>query len=356
MARTKTSTRQRRRTRGEGTLYEKTRIWKTADGKTRSKKYWVAAISEGYVTENGRSQRRRRFFYGGSAAEARVKRDHYLTKVGKRTPREQIDSTTVEQYAERFMGHVKNHTRATTAHSYDHTLRLHILPRIGAMKLSDLTPDVVKAMYSALRSDVSPSMVARCHAVLRVMLNLAVEEHFIEMSPLHTIRRAAPRYKRPRIEPPGEEGAKKVLNAAKGHRLEALIVLAMTAGLRQGELFALRWSDIDLRRRTLFVQRSAQEVAGEITFEQPKTDSSRRRITLSRFAVESLKRRRTIASREGHDSELAFCSTAGCVLRKSNFLRRDWDPVRKAAGFPKLRFHGPAPHGGISAPYRWNER
>jgi integrase len=73
----------RRRVRGEGTLYEKTRTWKTSDGKTHSKKMWVAAISEGCVAEFGRQRRRRRFFYGGTAAEAlhatgcrRSKRSH----------------------------------------------------------------------------------------------------------------------------------------------------------------------------------------------------------------------------------------------------------------------------------------
>lgn len=153
------------------------------------------------------------------------------------------------------------------------------------------------------------------------------------------MRKTAPRHKRPRIESLTQKQAKTLMKAAKGHRLGALFVLALTTGMRQGELFGLRWSDFDLRRRTLYVQRSAQEVSGEITFVEPKTDLSRRRVSLSNIAVEALKRRRALADREEHRSDLVFPSERGYVLRKSNFLRKDWEPIRTAAGLSKTRFH-----------------
>lgn len=136
-----------------------------------------------------------------------------------------------------------------------------------------------------------------------------------------------------------EKEVKRLLKVAKGNRLEALIVLALTTGMRQGELFALRWSDVDLQRKTLSVQRSAQEIDGDIRFVEPKTDLSRRRISLSKIAVNALKSRGAIAKREGHGSELVFPSPRGDVLRKSNFIRREWEPMRTAAGIPNARFH-----------------
>jgi integrase len=338
MARTKT-TRQRRRTRGEGTLYEKTRTWKTADGKTRSKTYWVAMVSEGYVSENGRRQRQRPTFYGETAAEARAMRDRYLAEVGKEAPQEQEDSTSLEQYALRFLDHSDAHTRATTSRSYEQVLRLHIVPYIGRCRLAELSPDRIKSMYEQLKSKVSASMLARVHVVLRAMLNLAVEERVITSSPLVSIRKAAPRHKRPRVEALQNSQVKTLRKAAKGHRLESLINLAVATGLRQGELFALRWSDVDLRRRKLSVVRSAQEIDGEITYVDPKTDSSRRRVTLSKIAVAAIEKRAKIADREGHRSELIFPTERGYVLRKSNFLRRVWQPVCLTAGLPHLKFH-----------------
>jgi integrase len=336
--RAKRSPTPRRRTRGEGTLYEKTRTWKTSDGKTRSKKMWVAAISEGHVTERGHTRRRRRFFYGKTAEEVRTARNRYLNESGKELPQEPHASTTVAQYASRFIHHSEAHTRATTARSYEQVLRLHIVPHIGQVAITQLSSDRVKTLYDSLKTKVSSSMLARVHVVLRAMLNLAIEERIIAASPLASIRKAAPRHKRPRIESLSALQAKTLLRTAKGQRLEALFVLAITTGMRQGELFALRWSDIDLAKRTLSIARSAQEVDGEITFVEPKTDSSRRRVALSKVAIDALKNRRTIAAKEAHKSELAFPSERGYPLRKSNFIRRIWAPLKEAAQV-SVRFH-----------------
>jgi integrase len=245
----------------------------------------------------------------------------------------------VTEYAQRFIDRASDHARETTRYSYESTLRLHILPRIGLMRLSDLTGDAVKALYASLRKTVSASMSARVHVVLRAVLNLAREEGFIASSPLEGMRKFVPRHKPPRVESLSEAQVRKLLKSAKGHRLEALFVLAITTGLRQGELFALRWSDIDLQRRTLYVQRAAQEVNGDIAFVEPKTDQSRRRVQLSTTALDALKRRRELAKGEDHSSDLAFPSEHGHVLRKSNFIRREWDPIREAAGTPGARFH-----------------
>ncbi|MGP8101235.1 MAG: tyrosine-type recombinase/integrase, partial [Candidatus Cybelea sp.] len=80
-------------------------------------------------------------------------------------------------------------------------------------------------------------------------------------------------------------------------------------------------------------------INGEITFVAPKTDSSRRRIDLSRLAVAAIKSRAKTASLEGHTSDLIFPTERGYALRKSNFIRRVWQPVCLAAGLPSLKFH-----------------
>jgi integrase len=285
-------------------------------------------------------RRQRKYFTGDTAAAARAARDAYLAEHGKELPRDHDAGTTVKEYVGRFLAHVKAGTRATTWHSYEHTLRLHVLPRIGSMPIADLTADGAKAMYGALRSSgVSPAMVARCHSVLRTAMNSAVEERVIPANPLASMRRTAPKYQRPKIESPTKEQVDAILEAAHGHRLEAMIILAVTTGMRQGELFALQWGDLDLAAGSIMVQRSAQEIAGDIQFVEPKTAQSRRRIKLSKVAIAALKRRRSLADKEDHDSELVFPSSAGYVLRKSNFQRRNWDPIRKAAGLPDAHFH-----------------
>ena len=333
----------RRRVRGEGTLYKKTRTWKTKSGATHSKVLWVAAISEGNIAEAGRQRRRRRFFYGSTASEARAARDEYLRKAGKDAPDGDVATLTVSEFADRFFRHIDDRIaggelRETTKNSYDQIIRLYVIPTFGEVPIASLKSEQIKRFYDSLRSKVSAPRIARIHVILGAMLNLALEERVIATSPLEAIKRAAPRHRRARVEALTEKEAQGLRRAAKGHRLEALVTLALTTGMRQGEIFALRWSDVDLKRRTLYVRRSAQEIAGEVTFVEPKTAQSRRRITLSAVAVEALKGRQALAKREAR-AELVFPDEHGRPLRKDPYSRKDWDPVRKAAGLPDLNFH-----------------
>ncbi|HEY6485473.1 MAG TPA: tyrosine-type recombinase/integrase [Candidatus Cybelea sp.] len=333
----------RRRVRGEGTLYQKTRTWTTKAGATHSKTLWVAAISEGFVAEKGRQRRRRRFFYGANASAAREARDKYLGEAGKETPEGDRATLTVSEFADRFFRHIDDRIaggelRETTKNAYDQIVRLYVLPTFGDVPIVELSSAGVKRFYDSLRSKVSSSRIARVHVILGAMLNLAVEEHVLASSPLDAIKRAAPRHRRAKVEALTERQALQLRRVAQGHRLEALVTLALTTGMRQGELFALRWSDVDLRRRAVYVRRSAQEIRGAVTFVEPKTPQGNRRITLSAVAVEALRGRQRLAKREAR-SVLVFPDEHGRPLRKDPYFRKDWDPLRKAAGLPDLNFH-----------------
>jgi integrase len=332
----------RRRTRGEGTVYEKTRSWTTTDGQRHSRKFWVAAVSEGRVSEDGRSRRQRRFFYGSTAADARAARDEYLRQKKLPVPQESEPSAgiTVAQCAQRFLDHTKRSRRLTTWASYESTIRIQIAPRLGSLPVAALTRKRIEALYAELERTLSPQLAARFHLVLNAMLNRAFDDGLLEANPLKRLSKMAPRYSAPSVEALNESQAKAVLRAAKGRRLEALFVLAITTGMRQAELFALRWSDIDLARRTLSVARSAQELHGRVDFVEPKSKKSRRRIALSQTAIDALKRRRALATKEQHSSDLPFPGGRGGPLRKGQFTESDWADVRQAAGLPEsVTFH-----------------
>jgi len=82
--------------------------------------------------------------------------------------------------------------------------------------------------------------------------------------------------------------AMRLFDVIKDERLEALYVLALTTGLRRGELLALRWDDIDLGSRQLHVRRAIQRIDGKLQVAEPKTSSSRRTVVLPRLAVRHL--------------------------------------------------------------------
>jgi integrase len=126
-----------------------------------------------------------------------------------------------------------------------------------------------------------------------------------------------------------------LLDAARTDKLEALYVLAITTGMRQGELLGLQWRDIDLNAGTLRVNRSVCE--GVIS--PPKTSAGRRPIRLSRLAIAALRQHRTRAAKR-RIVEWVFPNANGGPIGHQNLHNRSWKPLLRRAGLPhSMRFH-----------------
>jgi len=325
----------KRRGRGEGAIFEKTRRWKS--GKTvRERTYWVAVVSEGHDAESGKRQRR--FLYADSKKDAQKKLVQYLgRRVG--APNRGASKLVLADFAGRFLEDVGALRSPNTRRSYEQVLRLHTLPTLGKERVDRLDSEAIRSLYADLRrAGLSASLLARVHVTLRRVLNVAVEQGVIQSNPIDRVQ--AQTYKRSAAKSLTVDQLRRLFEVSRGDRLEALVVLAATSGLRQGELFALRWDDVDLKRGTLSVTHSVEEISGNLRLVEPKSSSGRRRIELSRLAIEALTQRRAIAKEEGHHSAYVFPSPAGTLLRKSNFLRRVYYPLRAKADIPKtLPFH-----------------
>jgi integrase len=143
------------------------------------------------------------------------------------------------------------------------------------------------------------------------------------------------------------EQARTLLDVAKDDRLCALYVLALSTGMRQGELLGLRWRDVDLDRGSLQVRTTLQKVRGQgLVFVEPKTSTSRRTITLSPSAVGALRQHRTrqLAERMAcgpvwQDGDLVFPDPLGRPMDGIHLLRYEFVPLLKHAGLPAVRFH-----------------
>jgi integrase len=150
------------------------------------------------------------------------------------------------------------------------------------------------------------------------------------------------RQRRPEL---GVAEARQFLEVIEGKRLEAFYVLALTTGLRRGELLALRWDDIDLGSRQLHVRRALQRVGGKPQMVKPKTGSSMRTVVLPKLAVRYLRdhKKRQAAERLAfgdawREHGLVFVSSTGTPIEPRNVNRR-WDELRVRAGLDWLRRH-----------------
>ena len=143
------------------------------------------------------------------------------------------------------------------------------------------------------------------------------------------------------------EEARRLLEAARDDRLEALYVLAIATGLRQGELLALNWEDVDLERGVLRVRRTLTRTGGKVSLGEPKTKKSRRSVNLTAAAAGAL---RSHLSRQLEEMErigslyrpggLVFANEIGGIINPSNLRNRSFARLLKRAGLPPdTRFH-----------------
>ncbi len=306
----------RRRGRGEGSIYRR------PDGR------WAATLDLGW---HG-GKRRRKFLYGKTRAE--VARKLATALQAQRDGQVFGDErTTVEQFLAAWLETVEPSLAPRTWTRYQQLIRRHTVPQLGRVRLTKLAPRHLDQLYSALvRSGLSPTTVLQLHRVLHHALRDAVRWSLVAKNVAELV--TPPRKDRHDFVTFTPEHARGFLDAVKGDRLEALYILGLTTGMREGELFGLRWADVNLDAGALHLVR------------QLKTRSSRRQVLLVRVAVDALSRHLANQREERRqlgpawdEQGLVFPNTVGRPLHSSNFLQRSFYPLLERAGLPHIRFH-----------------
>ncbi len=213
-----------RRGNGEGSIYHR------ADGR------WEARVS----LDNGH----RKAFYGRTRPEVSQKlaaalkaRQDGLPPVSERQ--------TVRQYMGHWLESTRPSLRPKTWLRYEQLLRIHVVPEIGKVRLVRLSPQHLQKLYAGrLDAGLSPASVLQLHAVLRRALGHATKWSLVARNVASLV--TPPRIERREMTTLSSEQARILLEAVAGDRIEALYVLAINTGMRQGEILALRWKDVDL--------------------------------------------------------------------------------------------------------------
>jgi integrase len=149
-----------------------------------------------------------------------------------------------------------------------------------------------------------------------------------------------PRAPRKEITVLDSEQTRHLLNiAAQGQKIAPLVTILAMTGMRIGEALALRWRDLDLRAGTIKVNRTLVEIRGQFSFQEPKSNASRREVGIPQEAVDVLRALRSRIRGLPHPERLVFTDSRGGPLRRSNLIRRDWHPLLKLANLPKTGIH-----------------
>ncbi len=236
----------------------------------------------------------------------------------------------------------------STFDQYRWAVTRHIVPLIGAVRLSDLRPEVVDAwlaQISVAPDGGKPRLGATSSRLVRKVLSMAMEEAvqrgFLARNPVPLTQ--PPRRARPAQQLGWTiEEARQFLAATADHRLYAAFHLCLVTGLRRGEVLALRWSEVDIERCHLEVRQQLAVERGRPLLKQLKTEASERVVTFGARTVEVLRRHRERQAREAdfagdawQQTGLVFTTALGGWIDPNNFGRL-MDDLIAAAGVPRI--------------------
>ncbi len=326
----------RRRGQGEGSVYRR------KDGR------YVGS----FRLENGK----RKYIYGETRTEAREK-----LQVAIHTYKQGTlvagSHQTLKQFLEQWLQAKRMELKDGTYRYYKSYIETHIVPALGHLKLQKVNDAHLQSFYTALLEkkthkdkNLSPNTVRLIHSILSEAFDAAVRAKKIAANPCALV--TPPRSSKEELRYLTAEQALHLLEVgrARQHRFEYLLTLALTTGMRQGELLALHWQDIDFTRGTLHVARSLayhhspQGTRHQYREAEPKTANSRRTIPLPDVALRALQAHRLRQAEERLRApawkypDLVFTNQYGGYLNQS-ILRHEVKQLLHEAGLPALRFH-----------------
>jgi integrase len=293
---------------------------------------WRGAISLGY---NASGKRVRKKVSGRTRAEAVEKLRKLRQQVDGGTVPD--DRLTVKAFLIRWLTvNLPSTVSESTEDDYNDTVRLHLIPELGQKRLGRLSVAELDRLWRAKRAaGYSTNSVRIMRTVLRRALGQAEREGIIARNV--AALSAPPRVRAKEGRTLTVEQARRLLDAAVGHRFELVIILALAYGMRRGEVLGLRWSALDWDTGTLQVTHSVQRIKNrdgppghrtQLVVGELKTRRSRRSLALAPETLARLRQHHT--QQAGHkmaagpawrDHGLIFASETGAPLDPENFSR-----------------------------------
>ena len=316
------------------------RTWKAPNGEM--KEAWVVD----YVDQHG--DRHIKTFARKRDADAH----HAIVGVAVRAGTHTADSksATVAKAAELWLASCDAAgLERTTITAYRQHVDLHIVPILGALRLTQLTVPLIRGFEDRLRQDGrSPAMVRKARRSLGALLADAQERGLVGQNvvrSLYTRRRSRRTESNGKlkvgVDIPSPDEIRAIIAHLSG-RWRPLLLTAIFTGLRASELRGLRWDDVDFKRRELHVRQRADR-HGKIG--RPKSDAGERTVPLPPLVLSVLREHR-LACANG-ELGLAFPNSKGGIDHRNSIVERGFHPAQVAAGV--VTADGRAKYGGLHA-------
>lgn len=313
----------KRRANGEGAVYRR------RDGR------WEGRVSLG---DGGR-----RSLFGKTQREV-LDKLRALEREQERGLPLAIGHGSVGEFLAGWLESSRPRVRLRTWIRYEQLARVHTAA-MAKLPLAKLGPQHLERLYAmCLRAGAAPMTVRHLHALLHKAMDQAEKWGLVARNVVTLV--SPPRATHQEMRTLNEEQTRAFLAAVSGDRLSSLYLLAVTTGMRQGEILALRWRDVDLDHTSVQIQQTIQSLPGSgYIFTSPKTVKSRRKVELTNTMIGALRQHRTrqieerfAAAGGWHELDLVFTNEVGLPIRADR-LRWNFQRTLVRANLPRIRFH-----------------
>ena len=262
---------------------------------------------------------------------------------------------TVGQWLDVWQEDYLVNVRPSTVTSYEATIRNHIKPRIGAIRLEALTTHDIQEFYNSLRSPsenrkaLSAKTIKNIHGILHHALQQAMLNNYIRTNPSNSC--VIPRATKKKIKPLNEYQIADFLKAIKGHKYESMFLVALFTGIRQGEVCGLQWGCVDFDDGTILIDKQLQSLRATTRGDSekyslvPTKNGKERTITAAPYVMELLwkTKQRQNANRKlwgnaFQENDLVFTDELGNRITPQA-LYRAFKIIVTESGMPMVRFH-----------------
>ena len=315
----------------------------------RGKSSWEILIEHGCDPETGKRVRRWYSFQGNKrdAEEYETKLKHERDRGVSTLP----SKMTVAELLQQWLEHVSQNRASRTYEGYKQIVERHLVPAFGSLRLAKLRASHIQGYLSrAIESGrlkgegkLSCTTVHHHYAALHAALEYSVRMQLLAVNPAASAE--APRMEHKEPKALTEKETALLLSLVRGDELYIPILIAVSTGLRRGEVLGLKWADVDLKTGTLTVRRSLERNGQGLGFKEPKTKKSRRTIQMPPLLLQELKRhgqeqgeRKAAKGAEYKDQDLVCARLDGQPWNPGTFSGRYGDLIERV-GAPKATFH-----------------
>lgn len=295
-----------------------------------------------YYDEYGVTQRGS--VYAKTKTECRKKLTAIIATVDRTGNTARVSRITYSEWVDQWIDSYGINWKPNTSFNYRQKADKYIIPKIGSLPLSEITPIVCQRLINGLSKQIKAKSVKNIHSILHSSLKRAVMAGLIRSNPASNLE--LPRIEKPDIHPLMDDDIRRFLSAAEGSEYYHLFITAIFTGMRISELVGLRWEDINFSERYISVNHQLQrsDKTGEYITLSTKNRTSRLvPISTSMVAVlhevkSKQAQRQLLAGEEWKGEGYVFTNDIGAHYSQPT-IQHHMKKIARAAGFENLRFH-----------------